>query len=330
MKKTLLALAVLAAGTANAAEIYSSDNSSVSLKGEIDGYLAQMKEDKADTDPDINVWGKLQLDANQKLSNGLTSFASFKVESGSWYDGTDNNAKFDDMYIGVKGDKWGVALGETGDFADSNNAIEKTDITNGGEDLSTLGGHPRESKGKGVAVKYNPIESLTLVVDADTNADDNIDNTYGVSADYSADMFSVGATYINGETDSGVDYRAAGISGSVEFGGLYAALTYTDYKGVSTFGLYDAGTAYTGDVVGAALQYTIDKVRLYTTYGVSNIDKEIESKTKVDGKVENLVVGVDYALLDNVTVFAEYQDNDASKDFDYKKQTYVAGVYYTF
>lgn len=132
MKKTLVALSVLAAAAnVNAAEIYSTDASKVSLKGEVDAYLATTDIDNGSTktkkDPYVAVWGKIQLDAEHKVSDTLTSFASFEIESGTdVYDGSNtNNASFDDIYIGVKTDTWGVAVGEVGDLADSQDAIEK-------------------------------------------------------------------------------------------------------------------------------------------------------------------------------------------------------------
>ncbi|WP_242503922.1 hypothetical protein [Aliivibrio salmonicida] len=44
----------------------------------------------------------------------------------------------------------------------------------------------------------------------------------------------------------------------------------------------------------------------------------------------NLVVGADYAVLDSITVFAEYQmaEYDAVKTYD--ASTLLAGVYYAF
>ena len=50
MKKTLVALSVLAAAAnVNAAELYSAEGSSVSLKGEVDVYLKQSEVDQTAT-----------------------------------------------------------------------------------------------------------------------------------------------------------------------------------------------------------------------------------------------------------------------------------------
>ncbi|MEJ6059802.1 hypothetical protein [Aliivibrio salmonicida] len=65
MKKTLLALAVMAAaGSVSAAEIYGSETSKVSVKGEVDAYLAASEVEKldgtkSDSDADIYTWAKI-------------------------------------------------------------------------------------------------------------------------------------------------------------------------------------------------------------------------------------------------------------------------------
>ncbi|MBF4349386.1 porin, partial [Vibrio anguillarum] len=112
-------------------EIYSNDSTSVGLKGEIDAYLIQKEKTASDVktkeSADFSTWAKIQLDASHKLSNGLTTFGSFEFEG----DGS-AGVVVDDLYVGVKGDIWGVAVGETGDFAESFDAIQKTDIANEG------------------------------------------------------------------------------------------------------------------------------------------------------------------------------------------------------
>jgi predicted porin len=359
MKKTLVALSVLAAAAnVNAAEIYSTDASKVSLKGEVDAYVATTDVEKqaasgvtrTETDPFVTVWGKIQLDAEHKVSDSLTSFASFEIESSTGFDSseTDNNAKFDDIYIGVKSDSWGVAIGEVGDLAESLDAIEKGDITNEGQFFGSAGGHRAESKGNGVVFKAELTEGLVFVADANTESDENIDNTYGASLDWTInDMFSVGASAINGEQAQDTDYQVVGLSGSVNVGGFYFAATYAQFEGVNSFGLFGdsvgSGTSkvnYTymdGDAYGVAAQYTIDKTRLYATYDVMALDQETVSGANAEGDTTNLVVGVDYALQDNVTIFGEFQTADTSNDFDgangakgLDADTFVLGAYYTF
>ncbi|WP_425628046.1 porin [Vibrio neptunius] len=369
MKKTLVALSVLAAAAnVNAAEIYSTDASKVSLKGEVDAYVATTDIEKqgtsgverTETDPFVTVWGKVQLDAEHKVSDTLTSFASFEIESSTGFDSskTDNSAKFDDMYIGVKTDTWGVAIGEVGDLAESLDAIEKGDITNEGQFFGSAGGHRAESNGNGIVFKAELAEGLVFVADANTESSKNVDNTYGASLDWTInDMFSVGASAINGEQAQDTDYQVVGMSASATVGGFYFAATFAQFEGVNSFGLFGDKTTTTftdattgakstvdndyayvdGNAYGVAAQYTIDKTRLYATYDVMDLDEFTVSGANAEGDTTNLVIGVDYALQDNVTIFGEFQTAETSNDFDgangakgLDADTFVLGAYYTF
>ena len=301
------------------------------------------------------VWGKIQLDAEHEVSDTLTSFASFEIESETGFDSaeTDNNAKFDDLYVGVKTDTWGVAVGEVGDLAESMDAIEKGDITNEGQYLGDAGGHRSESEGNGIVFKAELTDGLVFVADVNTESNKDVDNTYGASLDWAInDMFSVGAALVNGEVSKDVDYQVGGVSASVTLGGFFFAATYAQYEGVNSFGLFGDGKrvlllddevkyAYTdGDAYGVAAQYTIDKTRLYATYDVIALDEMSGTNVNAEGDTTNLVLGVEYSLLDNVTIFTEYQTAETSNDFDGSSNswsgagldadTFVVGTYYTF
>ena len=363
MKKTLIAMAVLAAaGTVNAAQIYGSDTSKVSLKGEIDSYLSVWEVDNADNtttkyDPDVNMWIKIQMDAEHQINSTFTAFGSFEMESGSWWTGTDNTIRADDVYAGVKTSSWGVVAGEHGDWGDSMDAIEKDDIDNDAYYLGTAGGNHRESSGKGVAFKFYGVENLTLLADVTTNSDENIDETWGASANYAMGNYSLGVAFQTGEEATGLtiangaqaeyvatDYHKAGISASAKFGGLYLAATYVNYEGQDTYGFFSPGSQefYEGDAIGAAASFTHDKLRLYTTYSILANDKKTTvantSSTEADvndADVQLLVLGADYGVLDNLTVFVEYQNSTAEKGFngttdDQDAYSFVLGSYYSF
>ncbi|MGF1764876.1 porin [Aliivibrio kagoshimensis] len=326
MNKTLLAILIAATSSSVLAnEIYSNETTKVSMKGEVDAYFASTDIKGTKTDADVNMWAKIQMDAEQKLSDTLTSFASFEIESGSWYDGTDSEAKFDDVYVGVKTDIWGIAVGETGDLADSMDAIEKDDITNEGNYLGGAGGHHRESKGKGIVAKtkFGP---MSFVVDYNTVADDDIDSTIGVSADYSNDFVSVGASYISGEADANTDLEIMGVSVSTEIQGIYLAATYVDFEGVNSFGFYKTADYTSGKTLSAAASYKFDDIRVYTTFSSVDVD---DTNTNKYGDSSNWVVGTDYAYNDDILIFAEYQQGEADWHSE-DSSTIVTGVYYTF
>ena len=363
MKKTLVALSVLAAAAnVNAGEIYATDASKVSLKGEIDAFVTQSDIEKSqvreEKDANVVTWGKIQLDAEHKLNADLTVMGSFEIESGSGaVDGTDDKAVFDDMYVGIKADSWTVAVGEVGDVADSTDAIEKGDITNEGKFFGHAGGHRSESKGNGIVLKADLADNLVFVADLHTVSDKDVENTIGASLDWAInDMFSIGGSFVSGEQAKDVDYRVGGVAASMTAGGFMIAATYAQFEGVNSFGLFgssnkvdDTKVDYdymNGDAYGVALQYTIDKTRLYATYDVMGLDEFAVTGADANGDTTNLVVGVEYSVMDNLKVFTEYQTADTSNDFDGatgKKDTkvlpsgkgldadvYLVGAYYTF
>lgn len=324
MKKTILAVLMATSATSVAAgDIYSTDTTNVALKGEVDAYLATTDIQGTKTDLDVNVWAKVQMDVEQKLTEDVTSFASFEIESGSWYDGTNNSAKFDDVYIGIKSDSWGVAIGEVGDVADSTDAIEKDDITNEGNYMGSAGGHHRESKGNGIVAKtkFGP---MTFVADVNTAEDENTDATFGFSADYANELVSVGASFVQGETDANEDYELYGVSASTEVNDLYLAATYADFKGTEGFGFYETSAYAEGSTFGLAASYSIQKTRIYATYAKADVESNVEN-----GNVSNFVVGADYSIASNILAFAEYQQGDADWATD-ESMTVVTGVYYSF
>ena len=324
MKKTLLAALIATATTsAFAGEIYSSDTSKVSMKGEVDAYLATTDINGTKSDADINVWAKVQMDAEQKINDQLTSFASFEIEAGSYYGDTDTAANFDDVHVGVKTDTWGIAVGAVGDLAESADAIQKDDITNEGNYMGSAGGNHRESKGNGIVAKtkFGP---MTFVADINTTNEKNLDSTYGISADYAQDIFSIGASFIQGETDSDEEYELYGVSASAEFSGVYLAATYAEFKGADSFGFYGVTGLADGETMGLAASYQIESARIYTTYAVADIESNTEN-----GDTTNWVIGADYALASNITAFAEYQQGDADWATD-DSMTVVTGVYYSF
>jgi predicted porin len=345
MKKTLLALAIAATATSvNAAEIYANDDTKVGLKGEVDIYLTTSEVDQIGgsvkkEEADVSTWAKIQLDAEQKLNDQFTAFASFEIESSG------SAAKFDDVLVGFKTDTWGMAFGETGDLAESADAIQKDDITNEGNYMGSTGGHHAESAGHGVVFKGQFVEGLTLVADVNTESTDGVDNTYGISADYAFGAFSVGASYITGErakdeagtAATNVDYSLAGVSASAEFGGLYLAATYAQFEGNTGYGYWDLASGFgNGETMGVAAAYQLDAVRLYTTYAVATTDEAVSTNGTVtsisDVDSSNLVVGADYAFRDNILFFAEYQTADFEVDggADLDADGITAGVYYTF
>lgn len=265
-----------------------------------------------------------------------------------------------------------MAIGEHGDWGDSMDATEKDDITNEGYYLGNAGGHHTESSGHGISYKYYGIDGLTYIADITTDQTDGVDPTYGTSLDYTVGNYSVGASYQVGDQATGLtsktafeqsqlatDYYKGGVSASATFGGLYVAATYVAYEGVNDFGFYNTkptaafdssdGNSYTGSAdfyegksYGLAASYTIDHIRLYSTYAVMSNDKKTTITTTTtttadvdDADVSNWVMGTDYTISDNLLVFVEYQTATAEKNLksstvDLDAHSVIIGSYYTF
>ncbi|WP_417879098.1 porin [Vibrio sp.] len=324
MKKSLLALAVSAAaftGAASAAEIYSSETTSVKLSGEVDAYImtGDVKvdgEEKQKSDPDASIWGKTQFDVDYKLNDSNKAFLSFEIEG----DG-DDGAVFDDLYLGFTNDTFGTfTVGEAGDSFDN---LEKTDITNEGLYAGTI-----ESVDSSNAVRWQKaFGGLALSADIQTDTDSS-NNVYAASADWSiTDAFTVGTGY---STD-GEDAYTAALSASAQLGGLYLAASASKYENFGGDFKFTGNTDRTvlaaiteGNTYGFAAAYQMNDTRFYGTYALVDDD--------TDAKFNAYTVGVDHAIIDNVLVFAEYSgvSGDEASGSDVTGNLFLLGTYFTF
>ncbi|MGR5133533.1 porin [Vibrio alfacsensis] len=327
MKKTLLALAVAGISTSAlaAGNIYDNGETSFNVSGEIDTYLSTRsneingKEVKKN-DLDLDLWAKIQIDAQHKLNQDITVFGSFEIENGAGfgYDESEaNSVSTDDLYVGAYfGQNWGVAVGEIGDFGDTLDAIT-LDITNEGYDLGDDFVNSLESGGHAAAVKGS-FEQLTVIADVYLDQEENNDVAYGFSAEYALnDMFTVGAMYQDQGTrmvdSEKFEYSIMGASARFNKDNFEAAVAYI----VEDINNEDL------DTIAAAAGYQINDARLYTTFGFSDGEKDVEG--------HYYTVGTDYKLSGNLKTFIEYSVVEAEeaniKDED---TVVVAGAYYTF
>ncbi|MEZ9252451.1 porin [Vibrio cyclitrophicus] len=332
MKKTLLALALagISTSTLAAGNIYDDGTTALNLKGEIDTYLstAETKQTAAGTSTtnkaelDVDLWAKIQIDATHKLNDTLTAFGSFEIQNGNGFNGwegkvnDDNSMQTDDLYFGLNiGENFGIAAGEIGDFGDSLDAIT-IDNTNEGfgymdDFVSSL-----ESAGHGVSLKYTT-GGLKLIADTYLSSSEDEDAAYGVSAEYAInEMFTLGATYQDqGNRGNGDEHSILGAAARLSLGDFGAAVNYVteDIKGATDL-----------ETISAALDYQIEKARIYTSFGFTEGDN--------DEEITYYTVGADYAVSGNISTFVEYSDLENKTDNANKTEAdgFVAGVYYTF
>ncbi|WP_159654358.1 porin [Vibrio atypicus] len=339
MKKTLVALAILAAGSANAFELYNQDGTSVAVKGEVDLYVQTSEaqkdgEAKSKENAHVYTWAYAQIDFEHALNDDVAVFGSFEIEG----DGN-SAAKFDDVVGGFKGDFGKLSIGETGS---SYGALEKAEVSNEQAEFDVVY-NSSESAGKGIRFETTVAENLALSADIQTRADEDDDANYAVSADYATDAFSVAVAYLASgdqgkKTDP--DYveggSAYGISASLDvIENLYLAATFTKYDGQGEVGVSGGNNDgvklefanHEGTSMGLAAAYTIDKARIYAAYHQVQADK-LADGTKLDDTATGYYVGADYAVLSNVTAYLEYGAADVENVGDYSNV--IAGMYIAF
>ncbi|MBE4593922.1 hypothetical protein BOO24_16435 [Vibrio navarrensis] len=331
MKKTLLALVVAGVATSAQAkvELFKDDASALSVKGQVATYLYTSDTDDktaanndVKTDLDVNAWAKVQFDFSHKVTDSLTAGGTFEIQSGTWVDGSKNAAEFDDVAAYLKGDFGTLGLGEIGDVSDSNDAVSKTDILNE-LDNNYLPASASDSTGHGVSYTKG-FDAFTFVVDAYTESDEAIDNKYGVSVNYKADMYSVGAmfqTWGDGYTQKDdkspkIVYKgktSAAVSADVNLGKVTLAAAYNV---VSQDNKSD-------DVKNTTLSASFAATDAATIYGVVGMQ---DDGSKDDG--QEFVLGASYAASSLFTVFTEIASRDDHGEAD--KTEFLVGGYFDF
>lgn len=347
MKKTLVALSILAAsaGSAQAFELYNQDGTLVAIKGEVDIYLQtseiDMKDNTLDSTQDAHIytWAYTQIDFEHKINDSVTAFGSFEIEG----DGN-STAAFDDVVAGFKGNFGKVSFGETGS---SYAALEKTEVSNEQAEFDVVY-NSTESAGKGLRYEITVAESLALSADVQTVSDEDSENNYAVAADYGFGDFSVAAAYLkSGATDKGKvneveGGNAYGISASADISDLYVAATFTAYDGQGDVNVSGGNNEnvklelgnHEGTSMGVALAYTINDARIYGAYQMIDADKDMDGN-KLDAEGTNFYIGADYAIISDLTAYVEYgqaeitgKDVIAAKDGSVSNVT--AGIYLSF
>lgn len=344
MKKTLIALALagISTSTLAAGNIYDDGTTAFNVKGEIDTYLSIAESTKTTggaatktkSDIDVDLWAKIQIDATHKLNDSVSAFGSFEIENGNGFDGwkgkvsDDQSMKTDDLYFGFNiGENFGIAAGEVGDFGDSLDAVT-LDNTNEGLGYMDDFVSSRESAGHAISAKYTT-GGLKLIADTYLSSDEDEDAAYGVSAEYAVnEMFTLGATYQAQGNSSSLNKDSAGKIVNNNFDhnimGAKAGLTLGNFGAAVNYIFEDIDGASDLDTISAALDYQIEKARLYTSFGFTDGDN--------DEEINYYTIGADYSVSSNILAFVEYTDAEDVTDNNNKVEGdgVVAGMYYTF
>ncbi|MCG9753317.1 hypothetical protein L1D54_23015 [Vibrio brasiliensis] len=334
MKKTLLALTVAAVATSAQAqiELYKDDSSSVKVKGQIATFLYMSDKDYKDpatadtkTDPDVTIWAKTQFDFQHQVTDTLVAGGTFEIQSGTGYDNHNNDAEFDDVAAYLKGDFGVFGIGEIGDVADADDAVSKTDILNELDNNYVPVGVGSDSQGNGLVYR-NVFGPVTATVDAFTKENEEESNVYGVSFDYAADMFSIGANY---RVQSDSNTTVGGNDQSQDSWAIAADVTPIDALTLAAaYNVYTKESA-TGELETQNLTFSAsfaatESLALYGVYGQQDQDDHGTS-TK---NAQDIVLGSSYAVSSLLDVFAEVGSYEAQNEDQETK--ILLGAYLNF
>lgn len=298
MKKTLIALSVLvAAGSVNAAEVYSQDGVTLDFAGDVD--VQYYKGTENDSDAEIRLDdADFSFTLKSEINEDLKALGFFE------FSGEEGDAATGDVYVGFESATKGtVVIGKTTTVFDDlgigndyefglQGAADNMDAD--GEEVIRYN-YSGDALSFAIAYKMDP-------VGADDDAS-TVDGMIGYAAGDFAGRLFVGSN--NSDTMEGTAYI---LEGDYTIDDLLLQATY----GFST---QDTGT---GDVdysvVGLAASYSMDKASLNA--GWSLFDQEDADE------VNNFFVNVDYAIAAQTTVYAEIGINDA----DDSETGYVVGM----
>ena len=332
MKKLALAIAVAAiSGQAAAAQVYSNDNVSVDMYGQLRTKLSKTNND-GEKSFSLSS-SRVGFIGNYKMSDDLTAEGKIQIKYGD----TGDNFYSDDLYVGLNSKTFGsVRVGTMGAIWDGEMGIQDNSYAFGGN--STLGSQLRGTGNQSNMLDYRfPIDTSVGVVtlraqtqlapsSADAKRNDLTVGDFDGSKDTAKvtldKMVSVGAVW---NSNFGLDVAA-----------VYAA-TDVDLQEVAAT-TNPAAPAKPKTALGSTKSFGIS-----TGYTVGNLfvgGQLTKVKTEKDDKSANFDqeetgygVGVKYSFDNNIAPYATYDivetDNKADKTADATKgRTLAAGIEY--
>jgi outer membrane protein OmpT len=279
MKKTLLALAVVAAaGSVNAAELMNTGTVSVNTDADFEVSLVQ---GPFSDDPNFSYDGaEITFGAESVINDNWTAFLNYGLEM--LYDADDNNNEVvtTDIVAGFKFyQNHSIEFGQTSHVLDlGNDQIKNLGVDISNSELPSVTDiivydYTGESFGFGASVDLANIEGTDktgyavyldgsfgdLYVRGDfgmgsEDATDSDFTVYGVKATYTMDAFSVGGSYVGSSnevasvtTDTSLIDLWVGLSAGLDW---YLGTQIADQEDDSAYSVYLNGTYNVNDVVG--------------------------------------------------------------------------------
>ncbi|MEZ8823619.1 porin [Vibrio amylolyticus] len=314
MKKTLIALAVVAAAGstgAHAANVYSADGTELNVGGraEFRGDFIGKSENGRITEVDGTMKNssrfRLNVGGTTQISDTLSGFGFYEGEQGvtsSADNSADKDFKQRYMYAGLQGDFGAVSFGRQ-DTA----AVQISQMS----DVTTFTGAQKEFINAGNEQINNTIaysgnfDALSLKASYIAGDDKNTDG-YGISAIYTLPMgLGFGLGYSGGDN---------GYIGNVKQGSSDALIAGINYTLDS---LYLAGTYTTGDSDNKSNE-EFDGVELAAVYGFGNGFALKGAYQKTDNKNSGVTTEKsdffeltgDYAFNKNINAYLAYLVNN--------------------
>ncbi|NAW67271.1 porin [Photobacterium halotolerans] len=303
MKKTLIALSVLAAGSANASvNLLDQDGVIVDLSGSAEVQLIQKIEQKnADADPTIRLDdGDITLNTTIPVNNNLNVVAGLSLDLSKTEDGNNSPGNFfnDELYAGFQGADFGtLTFGRQ--FLISDDAGIGKDYELGKEQLP-LGA----TQGSEVVKYVYDNGQFYFGASHDINANDNGGITDARLGARFGGLDVRGYYYTSDDVGTiGNEVDAYNIEAEYVFGAVALAASFGNVE------VNDADS----DVIEAAGSYTMGKNTFALGYVYADADE-----------TNNVYANVTHQLHSNVKLYAElgWADGD-TKEYDLG---YVAGM----
>ena len=345
MKKSLLALAIIAASTtATAATVYDKDGTSLAVGGRVQAVVYNGKADAAEIaehDAGLVNSARLDIEGNTKVNDYVSAFAfsEWNMADGN-KSATGDSINTREQYVGADfGDFGKILVGKTYDAA--NEVLAATDVFEdfGARQQGSINNDRRtgmfryvyDNNGFFGSVSYETASDETTVAGQDAN----VEGGFAAAAGYTIDnvvfgplSFKAGYSYVKGQDDSDelkgsiTKYGEDGtwgfddfkiISASVSWGstdsGLYLGALYNTQRAKQR--LDGAQSSYKNKVKGYefVVGYTFDNgVGLFTGYNFTDaktVDPEAYPSRSDSAIYRRVPVYVNYAINDNFNIWGE-------------------------
>ncbi|MFU2132775.1 porin [Gallibacterium anatis] len=339
MKKTLVALAVaaVAATSANAAVVYNQDGTKVEVGGQFRVLLTKNSGERADLK---NPGSRVEIKATQDLGNGFSALAATQLRFSARDEAGDEKQDFNDIeaynvYAGFAQDQIGTLT-----FGKQNTNQDDLGISDYTYDLGDVKmTHNHDDK----AAKFRSVEwnGLSFGADyffGDAEKDSDTEQNgkgWGAALFYTAEVANDTTLTVNGGYTKvkkfARDHLVLDGTTTVQDanGNSVAVPTYTTEN-------YDYNeSAY---VIGAELAtgpfaLAVDWSEKHSTNGTDALDFGVGDLEDSFHKIKALEVGAKYNYLENAKVYGEYQYKKATKNSGDDKVTmngFILGTDYWF